>query len=91
MKSALINVGFDNAVAVKKIVAVVSADALPIKRLRETALKNRKLVDATNGRRMRAVIVTDSDHIILSSLQPQTISQRLSEALDGEARGQQEP
>lgn len=75
----LLNVGFDNAVAVARIIAVVSANPLPIKRLREAAGRHQKLVDATNGRRTRTVIVTDSDHVVLSSLQPETVVQRLTE------------
>ena len=75
----LLNVGFDNAVAAERIVAVVSASASPIKRLREAAGRHQKLVDATNGRRTRTVIITDSDHVVLSSLQPETITQRLIE------------
>lgn len=74
-----LNVGFDNAVAVERIVAVVAAEASPIKRLREEASRRQKLVDATNGRRTRTVIVTDSDHVVLSSLQPETVVQRLTE------------
>jgi regulator of extracellular matrix RemA (YlzA/DUF370 family) len=73
-----LNVGFDNAVSADRVVAVVAAEPSPIKRLREAALRNRKLIDATNGRRTRAVIITDSDHVILSSLQPETIIQRLN-------------
>ena len=79
--SKLLNVGFDNAVSVDRIVAVVAADPSPVKRLREAALRFRKLVDATNGRRTRTAIITDSDHVILSSLQPETVLQRLAEAL----------
>ena len=79
----LLNVGFDNAVAVERIVAVVSAEPSPIKRLREAAGRHQKLVDATNGRRTRTVIVTDSDPVVLSSLQPETIAQRLMELKGG--------
>ena len=75
----LVNVGFDNAVSAECIVAVLSADTAPMKRLREAAERAHKLVDATNGRRTRAVIVTDSDHVVLSSLQPETVTQRLNE------------
>ena len=75
----LLNVGFDNAVALDRVVAVVSVDPSPIKRLREAASRHQKLIDATNGRRMRTVIVTDSDHVVLSSLQPQTLAQRILE------------
>ena len=75
----LVNIGFDNAVMASRIVAVVAADPSPIKRLREAALRHRKLVDATNGRRTRTVIITDSDHVVLSSLQLETVIQRLNE------------
>ena len=80
------NVGFDNAVSVDRIVAVVAADPSPVKRLREAALRHRKLVDATNGRRTRTAIITDSDHVILSSLQPETVLQRLADALGSPAK-----
>jgi hypothetical protein len=73
----LVNIGFENAVAAERVVAVVSAVPLPMRRLREAALRARKLVDATNGRRTRALIITDSDHVILSSLQPDTVIQRV--------------
>lgn len=76
----LVNVGFDNVVLAERIVAVVSADPSPIRRLREAAGRHQKLVDATNGRRTRTVIITDSDHVVLSSLQPETIAQRLADA-----------
>ncbi len=79
----LLNVGFDNAVAASRIIAVVAAEPAPIKRLREAASRHQKLIDATNGRRTRTVIVTDSDHIVLSSLQPETVAQRLSELTGG--------
>lgn len=75
----LLNIGFDNAVALERVIAIVSADASPIKRLREAASRHQKLIDATNGRRTRTVIVTDSDHVVLSSLQPETVTQRASE------------
>ena len=78
MSVTLVNVGFDNVVAAERVVAVVSAEPSPIKRLREAADRRQKLIDATNGRRMRTVIITDSDHVVLSSLQPETIVQRLT-------------
>lgn len=76
----LVNIGFDNAVVAERVVAVVAADPSPIKRLRDEALRHRKLIDATNGRRTRTVIVTDSDHVVLSSLQPETVLQRLADS-----------
>ncbi|MBI2496021.1 MAG: DUF370 domain-containing protein [Candidatus Omnitrophica bacterium] len=83
MSVTLLNVGFDNAVAAERIVAVVAAEPSPIKRLREAAARHQKLIDATNGRRTRTVIVTDSDHVVLSSLQPGTVAQRLAELKPG--------
>ena len=79
MSVTLINIGFENVIAAERVIAVVPADPSPIKRLREAAARHQKLIDATNGRRTRTVIITDSDHIVLSSLQPDTIAQRLSE------------
>lgn len=74
----LVNIGFGNMVSVERIVAVISPDSAPIKRIVREAEDNGSLVNATYGRRTRAVIITDSDHIILSALQPETISGRLS-------------
>jgi len=78
MDAPVLNVGFDNAVMAERVIAVVAADPSPIKRLREAALRHGKLIDATNGRRTRTVIITDSDHVVLSSLQPETVAQRLA-------------
>lgn len=73
----LINIGFGNVVIANRVVAVISPESAPIKRIIREAEENGKLVNATYGRRTRAVIVTDSDHIILSALQPETISGRV--------------
>ncbi|MBI4846050.1 MAG: DUF370 domain-containing protein [Candidatus Omnitrophica bacterium] len=75
----LLNIGFNNSVALNKIVAVVSPDAAPVKRLREEARRQNKLIDATSGRRTRAVIITTSDHVVLSSIQPETVAQRIDD------------
>ena len=83
MSVTLLNVGFDNAVSAERIIAVVSAEPSPIKRLREAANRHQKLIDATNGRRTRAVIVMDSDHVVLSSLQPETVIQRVMDLRGG--------
>ncbi len=74
---SLINIGFGNIVLSEKVVAVISPESAPIKRVIREAEEKGKLINATYGRRTRAVIVTDSDHIILSALQPETISNRL--------------
>ncbi len=73
----LVNVGHGNVVLAHRIVAIVGLDSLPVKRLIVSVKGSAKLVDATNGRRTRAVIVTESDHLILSSLEPATLAQRL--------------
>jgi len=75
----LINVGFGNIVSANRIVAIVSPESAPIKRIIQEARDRGMLIDATYGRRTRAVIVTDSDHIILSAVQPETVAHRLSD------------
>jgi regulator of extracellular matrix RemA (YlzA/DUF370 family) len=79
VSSVLVNIGFGNVVASAKVVAIVTPGSAPIKRMREEARKEGKLVDATQGRRTRSIIITDSNHIILSALQAETITQRFSE------------
>ena len=75
----LVSIGYGNLVSSKKLVAVVSPDAAPIKRLVQQAKEAGKAVDATCGRRTRSVIVTDSDHIILTYLQTETLANRIAE------------
>jgi regulator of extracellular matrix RemA (YlzA/DUF370 family) len=72
----LISLGFSNYIAKDKIVSIVAPDAAPVKRMKDEAKRNNKLVDATSGRRTRAVIVTSSDHVVLASVQPETIADR---------------
>jgi regulator of extracellular matrix RemA (YlzA/DUF370 family) len=74
----ILNIGFGNAVIASRIVAVVSSQSAPIKRLREEAKQHNRLVDATAGRQTRSVIITDSDHVILSSVQVATLISRLA-------------
>ncbi len=76
MQGKLINVGFGNVVLSQRIVAIVTPTSAPMKRLKEEAKERGKLIDATQGRRTRAIIVTDSDHVILSAVQAETITQR---------------
>ncbi len=76
----LINIGFGNMVSASRVVALVSPDSAPVKRLIQDTRDTGKLIDVTCGRRTRAVIITDSDHIILSAIQPETISNRASGA-----------
>ena len=73
----LINIGFGNMVAANRLVAIVSPESAPIKRIIQDAREGGSLLDATYGRRTRAVIVTDSGHIILSAVQPETVANRV--------------
>lgn len=75
----LVNIGFGNVVSASRVIAIVTPGSSPMKRLREEAKKRGKLVDATEGRRTRSIIITDSDHVILSALQAETITQRFVE------------
>ena len=72
----IINIGFGNVISASRVIAIVSPGSSPIKRLREEANERGKLIDATQGRKTRAIIITDSDHLILSALQVETITQR---------------
>ena len=72
----LINIGFGNTVSANRIVAIVSPESAPIKRIVQEAKDNKTAVDATYGRRTRAVIIMDSGHIILSAVQPETVASR---------------
>jgi regulator of extracellular matrix RemA (YlzA/DUF370 family) len=77
MKSVLLNIGFGNVVVANRIVAIVSPVSAPIKRLKEDAREQGKLIDATYGRKTRAIIVTDSNHVVLSAINPETAALRL--------------
>ncbi len=77
-KCRLLNIGFGNSVVAERIVAIVNPSSAPMKRLREEARENNRLIDATQGRRTRSIIVTDSNHIVLSAIQAETIAQRLA-------------
>lgn len=74
----LINIGFGNVVNSQKIVAVVSPDAAPVKRMVQSVKGTRSLIDATQGRKTKAVIVTSDDYLVLSALQPETIARRFA-------------
>ena len=77
-----INVGFGNMVAAERVVALVAPDSAPMKRLISVARESGRIIDVTCGRRTRSIIVTDSDHVILSATQPETISNRLVDDSD---------
>jgi len=75
--TTLLNIGYGNLVIASRVVAIASPASAPMKRLREEAFNRGKLIDVTQGRRTRSIIVTDSDHIILSAINPETIASRL--------------
>lgn len=81
MDNRLINIGFGNAVKISRILAVVNPGSSPIRKLKEEAKQEHRLIDVTEGRRTRGIIILDSGHLVLTSVQPETISQRLA-ALD---------
>ncbi len=88
MSSAvLLNIGYGNLIVASRIVTIAVPGSAPMKRLREEASGRGKLVDATQGRRTRSIIVTDSDHVILSAINPETIASRLTQGdgLGGDA------
>ena len=84
MGTRLLNIGFDNMVVSSRVVAILNPGSAPMKRLREDARTGKKLIDATQGRRTRSIVITDSDHIILSAMQAKTIAQRFTSEAEGE-------
>jgi len=76
MEQTLLNIGFGSSVVVERVVAIVSPNSAPMKRLKDDAREEKRLVDATHGRKTRAIIVMDSNHVVLSAIQSETISQR---------------
>ena len=78
----LVNIGFGNMVSANRMIAIVSPESAPIKRIIQDAREHGFLIDATHGRRTRAVIITDSDHIILTYLQAETLANRMAEETD---------
>ena len=78
MEQALLNIGFGSTVVSERVVAIVSPNSAPMKRLKDEAREDRRLIDATHGRRTRSIIILDSNHVVLSAIQAETISQRFS-------------
>jgi hypothetical protein len=83
----LLNIGFGNMVSADRLIAIVSPESAPIKRIIQEGRDRGMLIDATYGRRTRAVIIMDSDHVILSAVQPETVANRLN---DRDAAGEEE-
>ena len=78
MDQYLLNVGFGSTVVADRVVAIVSPNSAPMKRLKDEAKDERRLIDATHGRRTRSIIIMDSNHVVLSAIQAETVSQRFS-------------
>ena len=74
----MLNIGFGNVVSANRVVAIISPNSAPVKRLKDEARDEKRLIDVTHGRKTRSVLITDSNHVILSAIQTETISQRLS-------------
>lgn len=83
-KTSLLNIGYGNYVVSSRIVSIVTPNSSPMRRLREEAKSDKRLIDATQGRKTRSIMVTDSNHVILSAVQAETIGQRYA-AKDDEA------
>jgi regulator of extracellular matrix RemA (YlzA/DUF370 family) len=84
MEQTLLNIGFGSSVVAERVIVIVSPNSAPMKRLKDEAKADHRLVDATHGRRTRSIIVTDSNHVILSATQAETISQRLAMLSEGQ-------
>ena len=85
MDIKLINVGYGNFISSSRIIAIIGPESAPVKRMIQEAREERRLIDATYGRRTRAVIISDSDHVILSALQPETVANRFNDRDDEES------
>jgi regulator of extracellular matrix RemA (YlzA/DUF370 family) len=84
MEQSLLNIGFGSSVVLERVVAIVSPNSAPMKRLKDEAKEEKRLIDATYGRRTRSIIVMDSNHVVLSAIQAETISQRYANLKEGQ-------
>jgi regulator of extracellular matrix RemA (YlzA/DUF370 family) len=84
MEQTLLNIGFGNSVVAERVIAIVSPNSAPMKRLKDEAKSEKRLIDSTHGRRTRSIIVMDSNHIVLSAIQAETISHRYATLKDSE-------
>jgi len=87
MSIKLINIGFGNIVSANRIITIISPESAPVKRLIQDARERGTLIDATYGRRTRAVMIMDSDHVILVAVQPETVASRFIDKEDGQEEG----
>jgi len=84
MEKSLLNIGFGSTVTAERVVAIVAPNSAPMKRLKDEAKNDKRLIDATHGRRTRSIIIMDSNHIVLSAIQSETISQRFAILMESE-------
>ncbi len=79
----ILHIGYGNLVLASRVIAILSPQSAPMRRLREEASRRGKLLDATHGRRTRSILITDSDHVVLSAVHPETVAARLEESTGG--------
>lgn len=82
MEKSLLNIGFGNTVVAERVIAIVGPNSAPMKRLKDEAREENRLVDATHGRRTRSIIIMDSNHVVLSAIQAETVSQRFATLME---------
>jgi regulator of extracellular matrix RemA (YlzA/DUF370 family) len=85
MEQSLLNIGFGSTVVAERVVAIVPPSSSPMKRLKDEAREDKRLIDATHGRRTRSIIILDSNHVVLSAIQAETVSQRYESLKSSEA------
>lgn len=90
MEQPLLSIGFGNTVVADRVVVILSPNSSPMKRVKDEAREDRRLIDATHGRKTRAIIVTDSNHVILSAIQAETISARFEALIQNPGEPQEE-
>ena len=90
MEMKFINIGFGNVVSAHRLISIVAPESAPIKRIVQEACEAGRLIDATYGRRTRSVLIADSDHVILSAVQPETIVGRIAGKEDASARAEED-
>lgn len=84
MKVNLISIGYGNIISANRVISIISPESAPVKRIIQDAKDSGKLVDATYGRRTRSVIIMDSDHVVLSAVQPETVANRINVEINKE-------
>ncbi len=90
MEHPLLSIGFGNTVVADRVVAILSPNSAPMKRIKDEAREDRRLIDATHGRKTRAIIVTDSNHVILSAIQAETVSVRFESLIQNPGAPQED-